>query len=243
MRRKLKVWDFLLLLFMCLVLTMTKPVYAFLCLIVFWIPKERFKSIKCKLGWIFLLGGITLGMVLLRMVLMPLGVDLVGAADDQMNIVLQSPFGVLGMTFKTTTMLLSGYIGEIIGSRLEIFSLDILAPYVLVFFVAFVLLCAERRIAIARSLRIFAGVALAVTIIMISVSEFIIWTEPNAELISGVQGRYFLPVLLLVPLMCLPSKESKGKLNKTELIKPAYLYTFATLASVYVLAVAVAVHI
>lgn len=46
--------------------------------------------------------------------------------------------------------------------------------------------------------------ALAVTAVGLFVIEYIIWTPVGAEMISGVQGRYFIPValLLFVPLSC-----------------------------------------
>jgi uncharacterized membrane protein len=38
-----------------------------------------------------------------------------------------------------------------------------------------------------------------ISVILVETSLFIIWTKPGARIISGVQGRYFIP--LLVPLL------------------------------------------
>lgn len=68
---------------------------------------------------------------------------------------------------------------------------------------------------------------------------FIQWTEPGLSTIDGVQGRYFLPIILLIPLFCLPTKKPKKK----QIVKSNYLYIFATLANVYAIMMIFCTHI
>ncbi|MBR3172501.1 DUF2142 domain-containing protein [Candidatus Saccharibacteria bacterium] len=69
MKRKINVKDISLLLLLCLMLAVSKPIYAFLCSIIFWIPKARFKSSKNKLLIISLIGIVTLSCILLKLFL------------------------------------------------------------------------------------------------------------------------------------------------------------------------------
>lgn len=241
MKRKLNFWDFVLLLIICLTLVITKPVYALLCPIVFWIPKERFKSKNQKLISIFLLGGLTLlVLVATRMSGVNISEGRFGSTGGQIDLILYNPLYYLYIIFRNIITLFDPYVGGVIGRSLEWLSLDIYGPYVLVLLIFFVLLCMERQKKIGRSLRIFAVLSFGALTIAVMTSMFILWSEPGSDVIEGVQGRYFLPFLLLIPLACLPSS---GKIKKLELVKPKYLYVMTTLISVGVIGMIVSSHL
>lgn len=240
MRRRLGWKDFLLLLFICLVLTVTKPIYAFLCLIVFWLPKERFKSNKQKMWFIVLLGGITLGCVLLQMGLEPMVVDEYGARAAQTATLMNSPWYVLWQTFRSLVDGAHEYISWTIGGFLEEwFQVELYPPYIIVLMVFFVLALFEQEGRMPKSLRIFAGSTLVVTTLVIFALEFLIWTKTDDEFIMGAQGRYFLPVLLLLPMATMPSRKPKHY----QLIRPAYLYMVTALINVFVMLTILGTHI
>ena len=239
MKRKLKFWDFLLLLVLCLMLTMTKPIYALLCPIVFWIPKERFKSIKHKIWSILILGGVTLGLVIIKMISAPLVVDLYGAAESQKQVILHNPLYVLWISLKGAILLPEGYIYGLTGRLLEWFSIDIYMPYIITIFIIFVLLCAELKEKVTKSMKIFAILSFVAIILLTFMTEFVIWSPPGSENIEGVQSRYFLPILLLIPLSLMPIRNIK----KTELVRLRYLYPIMTLINVYAITIIICNHV
>lgn len=242
MKRQIGVWDFLLLLVTCLVLTVTKPVYAFLCLIVFWIPKERFKDTNWrKLLFIGLLGAATLAMMLVKMMVFPGDGGRFSASDAQIAFIVQEPLNFLWIAFRNIIGSVVVQIGGMIGLELEAFTVEIYLPYVVTLFVLFVLLCAERDSKLPASLRLFAFWSSIAMVIAVYASLFAIYSVPGLDIIEGVQGRYFLPFLLLVPMIFLPSEGSKG-LSRREILKPSYLYATTLLINVYVVMVIFSTH-
>ena len=236
MKRQITFWDFLLLLITCLVLTITKPVYVFLCLIVFWIPKKSFKnSMVRKLVFIGCLGGLVLAMTLVKMILLPADGGRFGAAQSQIAFIIHDPVGFLKIAFMNIVDSVVSQIGGIIGLELEAFTVNIYIPYVLVLFIIFVLLCAERNNMISSGLRIFFFCTTIVTTVAIYASLFAIYSVPGLDIIEGVQGRYFLPFLLLIPMMFLPSEgsEGAGEVRQRTLIKSSSLYIITTLICTY----------
>ena len=241
MKRKINFWDLLLLLLICLTLVMTKPVYAFLCPIVLWIPKDRFKSMKQKIIFVIILGFLTcLVMMILRMLTSFAMTGRYGPTSTQTDFILHNPLVYLGLVFRNMVFSLYDYTNQIIGRGLEWFTVDIYAPYNMILFILFILLCAERESTVKLNLRIFSFVSFIITFFLIITSMFIIWSMPGSRDIEGVQGRYLLPVLLLIPVLCLPSsRKDKGK----QIVSLRTLYITTLLINVYVVATIMVNHI
>ena len=93
---------------------------------------------------------------------------------------------------------------------------------------------------------------------------YIQWTKVDSTLIEGVQGRYFLPLILLVPLLFVQTtqkspkkskstsaKSSKAKSSKLEqlvsklptTLENRYMYIFLAFESIYALTAIVCFHI
>ena len=239
MKKKLTYNHFLLLLLICVVLVMTKPIYAFMCLMVFWIPRERFKSKKHKYLFIGALGAITLWMVILRMWLTPMNVDEYGMREIYTQMMLQQPHQALWIVFRTIIEWPWMYLGMMFGNSLEWFTADVYEPYTIVMLGLMTLLMFERDGRASKSLRIFSIVSSLIMVIVIFLSELMIWTDANSKFITGVQGRYFLPFLLLIPLALLPSVKKR----KLKIVRPAYLYLIMTLVNVSAMTIIFGVHI
>ena len=238
MKRLLNYKDVLLLIFICSVLVISKPVYAFLCPLLFWIPQKRFKSNRQKITIIFFIGAILLSLVLLRLLFAPIGEARFDSAA-QINLITSNPFIYLGIIFKNFFLSPNQFITGAIGEHLEWLSVDLYSPYIITFFLFFGFLCAEHETKITRSLRIFVLCSFFTIVIFTFTTMFIQWTEPGSTIIEGVQGRYFLPIILLIPLFCLPSK----KFEKRQIVKSSYLTIFAILANVYALMIIFCTHI
>ncbi len=230
----------LLLLLICIVLTVSKPVYAFLCPIVFWIPKERFLSHKRKNIAIFSIGAITILFVLFRMATSPLGSGRFGTGQDQTSFIMSNPMSFLAIIFKNIFIRPDEFINGVIGKDLEWFSVSMFYPYIITLFIFFLFLCAEKETKIPFSLKIFTLCSFSAIVVFTFTTMFITWSVPGSSIIDGVQGRYFLPVLLLIPIFCLPTSRTS---QKRILVKPNYLYITAILTNVYAIAAILCAHI
>jgi len=65
-------------------------------------------------------------------------------------------------------------------------------------FGALLVLAAARgeRLALSRAGRVLALGACALAVLMVGAAEYVAWTPPGRDAVSGVQGRYFVPVLV-----------------------------------------------
>lgn len=135
------------------------------------------------------------------------------------------------MLFDNSILNSGKYIDSTIGKNLEWFSIELYTSVIMTFLLFFSFLCSEHETNITRSLRIYSFCTLLIVVISTFITMFIMWTQPEETMIDGVQGRYFLPILLLIPLFYLPSRKPK----KRQIVKYNYLIIFATLANVYAL--------
>jgi uncharacterized membrane protein len=74
--------------------------------------------------------------------------------------------------------------------------------------------------------RLGAGLGVAGTAVLVVVSQYIFWTPAGASLVQGVQGRYFLP--LLVPLFVVLRRSKGGAVRSAwVVVGMAALLTFS----------------
>jgi uncharacterized membrane protein len=81
---------------------------------------------------------------------------------------------------------------------------DIPLPGVLIAAVFYLLLAAvlTSDMSITVSTRIFALLLALLVCLGVSASQYIVWTPVGAAQMEGIQGRYFLPVALILLLPC-----------------------------------------
>ena len=81
-----------------------------------------------------------------------------------------------------------------------------------------IILCYEKynnKDTVKKEFKYLTSFILLSIFILIHLSLYIQWTEPYYPYILGIQGRYYLPTLLLVPLLLLKTG-NKYKVNKSE---------------------------
>ena len=238
LKNRFNVKHYLLLIALSLILIMNKPVYVFLLPIWFWIPKNKFKSLGAKVGILSSLLAIICILLFTKMILFS-NLDNSGMPGIQFEFIFRQPLTFLELVFKNIVISPILYIGRAIGYTLEWSEVGLYAPYIITMFLMFAFLCAERAGTISRSLRIFCFVSFVTILVATTASMFIYVNTPGTTEIWGVHGRYFTPILLLIPLFCLPAK----KQPKRKLVNLEYLYTSTALINVFALAVIFCSHI
>ena len=182
-----------------------KIIYAPLVLLFFLIPYERLGSKKQKwmhagiMAGIFLIINISWLLVSfsLETVLQP-GVD----SSAQAIWILKHPLSYLMRVIATTDTYGINWIADTLGLHLGAFNMMLPNIYYPIVFGFFILLVFQRHEAIKLKAvdRIVFGSVLAIIIALLYVSEYLQWTAYGANIIEGIQGRYFLPILPLLPL-------------------------------------------
>lgn len=230
--------DLLLLLTACLMLCVTKPVYAPLCFILFFIPKERFGNIKNKMFAIFGLGAITLSFVALIFATfpaLPQRMETVNSTE-QLSFIVHHPLSYVSILAQSSLNQIMFFITRGIGTSLEWFSVSIAEINILLYILVFVLICAEEKTQTNYKTKVFAFLALAASIACIFTGLYLSWSEVGAGTIDGVQGRYFLPLAMLVPLLFLPIRKFSSTDKQFKLIQNSsiYILTFFTISQVII---------
>lgn len=233
-------------LLLCIFISLSKVVYAPLCFLLFAIPKERFGNTKTKLISIFLLGTITFAILLLWIKVMP-SMQSVSDAGAQISSIIHNPFKYFAILINSLSQNGPIYIHGMLGRYLEWFDVVLSPVYIISSSIVFIIICikSHEQFVVSKSIKYLSTFILALTTLMTFTIMYIQWTRVGETIIDGVQGRYFLPEALLIPLLCLPAAKST---NKKQLPIKAeshnyYLYTFIVFESVYAIITIVCTHI
>ena len=243
---KIKPKHLLLLLLLCLIVSLGKSIYSPVCLLLFTIPKERFGSMPRKLISIFSLGIITFVTLILWMRCMP-SLSSVTDSSVQINTLLTNPFAFIKILGKTIIVETPIYLAQIFGRFLEWFNLVLSSVYIIPsMLLSLYIIYRERMHAfISNWFRVLSIFAICFAALASFIVMYIQWTPTDSSTIQGVQGRYFMPLLLLVPLVFFPSAKNKKITKKTSfpVFQNNYIYLFIIFESVYALSAAVCFHI
>ena len=191
-----------------------KIVYLPLILLMITIPAERFGSKKRK--WIHL-GIIALVVGALNLAWLTVSSGLLVESNpgvdskEQLMGILTHPLSFGATILRTINMNIELWMNNMLGMSLGAFSFNL--PNVL-FYISFgflVVLLAQRDERLEMKLfdRWVFIITFAVIMLLICVSLYIQWTPVGAPVIDGIQGRYFLPILLLIPVMLVRTKNKK----------------------------------
>ena len=202
-KEPMKVRHYVLMYAMVFILCQCKVVYAPLCLLLFLIPRERFGGTKKYVLNIFGAGGLglaTCGSWLLissRFLseFQP-GVD----SAAQVSYILRSPVNFLGAILKTFDTTGGGLLKSILGEKLGWLTITTSFTLLVVFAILILIyVFLDNDIAKINFTPFTRAVLLGTTALItlaICASLYVQWTEYHSEVIRGIQGRYFLPLLL-----------------------------------------------
>jgi len=132
-----------------------------------------------------------------------------------------SPGYVLGhlpntllLVIRTVVQNTDHYLRTLVGGSLSYYTLDIAWAWVaaLYFVLALAALPAGEEELPTGSLRLLCAAAAVLSALLV-VAGCIAWTPRSSETIYGMQGRYFLPVLPLTLLTCLPRRLRAGSVQ------------------------------
>lgn len=201
--RKIGKKEISILLISAITISLSKTIYIVLLLLLIMIPKEKWKSNKQRIISIF-----TIFMIA---AILDIGWYFIGiqsenpssGGNNALGIMLAHPFMYMQKIVYTLVHLSGKYIDEIFGGKLE-WGEQItiyLLPYILL--VASILVSAKGKE--KPELKIWQKIIAILTILgcifLAFTSMFLAWSRTNIQIIEGVQGRYFMPIIPLVFLV------------------------------------------
>lgn len=234
LKTKLSTHHFFLMFFICLFLSMSKIAYAPLCLLLFAIPKERFTSTSKKYLIIFGMGA-ALFIILLTWLLLAPSMQSVSDSSTQISTILHNPIKYIAIVLHSLSTNFNMYFYGFFGGYLEWFNVVLSPLYIIPSFVVFIILCHTeyQNSTITKSFKVIAAVSSLVLVLITFTTMFIQWTKVGESVIDGVQGRYFLPIMLLIPTFFLPIKKPNSKSISKKYAPNYYLYAFIVFESIY----------
>lgn len=213
--------EFIIMFFLTTIMSLCKIVYLPLCLLLFLIPKERFKTTSEKYKKICLLA---IFVIVINIIWLTIASNYLvefqpGVASiEQVKYILENPLRYIQILISTIINKFDFYIFGFLGKSLEWFNIELPTIYPLIT-LCILTLVIKKDIEIAKwnkkSTKIATTFIFCVTIILIFTSLYVQWTSVGNFIVEGVQGRYFIPCFLLVP-MILTSVDKEKKVRKEE---------------------------
>lgn len=203
---KVKIRDYVIIGILGVILSLCKIVYLPMILLIFMIPKERFSSKKEK--WILLIGifvlCVVVNLVWLNIASKYLFAYKEGETKEQVKYVLTEPVQYIKTLVYTSSENFGDYLTSMVGSSLtwgEAVSISSLTIYLLLgsFIVANVF---EKKVNLSKCQVFIILSVIIATILLIFTSLYVQWTPYKSPIIEGVQGRYFIPIIPLIGMMC-----------------------------------------
>lgn len=207
---------------LCLVgvfLAPAKYIYVGICLLLLLIPKEKFQSRKNKAIYlaVFAISAVALFLAFnLLNIINRLAVQVSGIEDMppySFDYILKNPLGTLKLIVNTICVKGDFYIAGAIG-LLGWFNITLPWVIILGYIILFIFSCwrmKDERQYISTSSKLLITFVIISVFILALLSMMLIWTPNTYPYIEGVQGRYFIPIIPLVGLLC---RNSSIVLNK-----------------------------
>ncbi len=204
---KIKLKEKILLLIMSVIIALCKIVYIPLVGLILIIPKEKFKNNKNKIFNFCVIAGtaLILNLIWLKIASGYLADFREGDSKIKVLLALQNPIQYVQNVLYTINLNGSSYLMSLFGADLgwgELVKLYAIVPYFILAIYLFVAITDEE---LKNKFKTYQLVWIALititTILLVFTSLYVQWTPIGKDSISGVQGRYFLPILPLVMLL------------------------------------------
>lgn len=243
---KINLKDKILLLIMAILIAFCKIVYLPLIGIVLIIPRDKYKSKKEQIGYILIICGIAVICSLgwLAIANNFLAISSQGDSNNKIINILKRPIEYIEMLLYTMNYYGVKYLFTAFGEELA--WNENAKTYFIVPFIYFLLFIQEactdkelkKKFSIVQNTIMFL---IIITIVgLIFTSLYIQYTKESSILIEGVQGRYFIPIMILVALLLsnINIYNNNSQQDRTKLIGAVGLIT-----QIYVILSVIIVHL
>ncbi len=134
----------------------------------------------------------------------------------QLKYILLHPSYAIKTLLHTFHVMITDYVHMFFGASLGWLNIPIrgyiLWPYIFLFFVTPFVYDKSDRDILNKQEKIFCNIVSLLLIFITVLSMWLAWTSIGSSPIQGVQGRYFLPFMML-PLLTLINKDKKFKIK------------------------------
>lgn len=138
------------------------------------------------------------------------------SSSEQLEFIKSNPFKfvqVLSNTFNKNT---TNYIYQALGERLALLNIkiDSAIPTIYLGMLIFAIFLEKSKIKLSNWQKVWIALLVIGMIGLIYIALYLGWTVPGADIIDGIQGRYFLPFAILAFLCFIPKEKYLKFKNK-----------------------------
>lgn len=227
----IRIKDLIILSVSSIICCLCKIVYFPLIIFIFILPVNKFKSKKDKyiklsilLIVCLLINGLWTVYATRYLAETNPGVN----SPEQIKYVLTNPFKYIIILLKTIKSKMFEYAFELCGRRLSLLNVNVGRLYPSLTFLILVYLTIKNRIKeinITKNIKYLSLLIITLVTGLIFTSLYIQWNPLKSKIIEGAQGRYFIPILILVPLLFMKNNEKQSKI-KIIFDDKKYLFSF-----------------
>lgn len=235
----------LILSLLCFILIAVKPVYFPICCLLPFIPNRCFKTKKQKVLSIIIILLCAIGLFLLWSSLSIISEPGNGAdTNGQISFIMSNPFRYLVILIHNIFNMPFIYLQRL--GALEWLDVHTSDFYIISSLIVFAILCTEEYFTskIKTFPRYFGLAVIAtttLTTVLVFSALYIQWTQVGAYIIEGVQTRYFLPILINIPLIIAIYKSNRHRSNTP--IESIYLYNYLIFINLNAIIILLCAHI
>lgn len=198
--------NIVILIALSILLALCKIVYIPICFIIYTIPFDKFKSKKHKyiittsiIVIAFAINLLWIGFASRYLVEYNAGVNSV----EQVKFVLTNPIDYITIIMRTLDARIDAYIHNILGD-LSIYNISLSPIFKRILFTVLILcICIneEKKCEVKKMSKAIIAFSLVLVIVLVFTSIYVQWTAVGNPFVEGVQGRYFIPILILLPYL------------------------------------------
>ena len=248
-KEKIELKEKTTLLVMSIIIALCKIVYIPLVGLMFIIPKEKFKdkTNKNKIIDICIISGIAviINLIWLKIASVYLTNFREGDSKIQVLLALQNPIKYIQTVLYTMNLNGSNYLLSLFGSDLgwgELVKLYAVVPYSLLAIYVFSAISDEElKNKFKKYQLVWIALVVLAVIGLVFTSLYVQWTTIGKESISGVQGRYFLPILPLIMLLLGSTLKIRTSYKKENVNK--FIAISTLVLQIYTIAQIIIVHL
>ncbi len=156
--------------------------------------------------------------------------------SGQVKEVVSHPIKFMGTIGNTLYLKGEEWIGMMIGTHLGWLEIHVPSLTIITYIIVILASCfiEKNKVAFSLGQKVFAMLISIGTILLVITGLYLHWTGVGANVVEGVQGRYFIPVAFLLVLI-LSRKENYIKVKNIQLILPIILclLNLSALNSIY----------
>lgn len=245
-KKKIDKKDIMVLSISSVIIALCKIVYLPICFMLLILPKDVFKSSKQRK---IVVSSIIAFSIICNLLWLLYSKRFIAEfnegvnSGEQIKYILTSPIQYILILFRTINTYFEYYLFSLFGEGLGHFNLQASPIYVISSFLimAFLILMNDeenKKKNVNLLTRIVSFGILLVVSVLIFTSIYITWNFVGSIRVEGVQGRYFLPLLIFIPFIV-----SNNKLMYHGKIDNRYLFLFSVFMNLNVLTITLYTYI